>query len=59
LNKDKITYDDENKYAYPFAEMGWNYNTYISVKIYTNNEWQQRYFTPFYRNVQKDGILIS
>ena len=59
LNKEKITYEDENRYAYPFAEMGWDYGTYISVKMYTNKEWQNRSFTPFYHNVQKDGIIIS
>jgi len=59
LDKDKVTYEDENKYAYPFAEMGWDYGTYISVKIYTLNEWKLRSFTPFYYNVQKDGILIN
>ncbi|MCL1933190.1 MAG: nucleotidyltransferase domain-containing protein [Candidatus Azobacteroides sp.] len=58
LDKEKITYEDENAYAYPFADMGWNYGTYISVKIYTNKEWEKRNFTPFYYNVQKDGILI-
>jgi len=59
LDKEKITYEDENKYAYPFAEMGWDYGTYISVKMYTQNEWQSRSFTPFYKNVQKDGVLIN
>jgi predicted nucleotidyltransferase len=59
IDKDKISYEDENRYAYPFAEMGWNYGTYISVKMYTLNEWKQRSFTPFYHNVQKDGIVIA
>ncbi|MDR0565764.1 MAG: nucleotidyltransferase domain-containing protein [Prevotellaceae bacterium] len=60
LNRDgKITYADENKYAYPFAEMGWDYGAYISVKMYTAKEWEQRSFTPFYHNVENDGILIS
>ena len=58
LNKEKITYEDENKYAYPFADIGWNYGTYISVKVYTSKEWEERNFTPFYYNVQKDGVLI-
>ena len=58
LNKDKITYNDENIYAYPFAEMGWNYGTYISVKMYTNKEWTNHSFTPFYYNVQTDGVEI-
>jgi len=59
LNKEKITYEDENKYAYPFADMGWNYGTYISVKMYTSDEWLKGSFTPFYYNVQKDGIIIT
>jgi len=59
LDKEKITYEDENLYAYPFADMGWNYGTYISVKMYTTKEWSNCSFTPFYHNVQKDGIVIS
>ena len=59
LDKEKITYEDENKYAYPFADMGWDHGTYISVKMYTNDEWKKGSFTPFYYNVQKDGIIIT
>ena len=59
LDKEKITFEDENTYAYPFADMGWNYGTYISVKMYTNREWEKGSFTPFYYNVQKDGITIA
>ena len=59
IDKEKITIEDENNYAYPFADMGWDYGTYISVKLYTKNEWEKRNFTPFYYNVQKDGIIIS
>ena len=59
LNKDKITYEDEDKYAYPFAEMGCNYDTYISVKVYTEKEWEKRKITPFYKNVEKEGIEIN
>jgi DNA polymerase sigma len=58
LDKDKITYEDENTYAYPFADMGWNHGTYISVKMYTTKEWTNRSFSPFYKNVEKDGFLI-
>ena len=58
LNKEKITYNDENAFAYPFAEIGWNYGTYISVKVYTEKEWLSRSFTPFYHNIRKEGIVI-
>jgi predicted nucleotidyltransferase len=59
MDKNKITYEDENKYAYPFAEMGWDYGAYISVKMYTEEQWKKGEMFPFYKNVQKDGILIS
>jgi len=58
LNKKKKTFEDEDNYGYPFAEMGLRYRTYISVKIYTENDWKKRKPTPFYKNVKQDGILI-
>jgi predicted nucleotidyltransferase len=59
LNKDKKEFKDEDIYGYPFAEMGLKYGTYISVKIYTENDWNRRNFTPFYKNVMNEGITIK
>jgi predicted nucleotidyltransferase len=58
LNKRKKEFEDEDIYGYPFAEMGLKYKTYISVKIYTENDWKRRSFTPFYKNVKQEGIEI-
>jgi len=58
LNKEKKTFEDEDIYGYPFAEMGLKYKTYISVKIYTVNDWEKRKPTIFYKNVQQEGIEI-
>ena len=58
LNKEEKSYEDEDIYGYPFAEMGLKYRTYISVKIYTENDWEKRKPTPFYKNVEHDGIEI-
>ena len=58
LGKDKKTFEDEDIYGYPFAEMGLKYKTYISVKIYTKKEWDKRKPTPFYKNVEQDGVEI-
>jgi len=58
LNKRKKIFEDEDIYGYPFAEMGLKYKTYISVKIYTVNDWRKRKFTPFYKNVKQEGIEI-
>ncbi|MDR2811326.1 MAG: nucleotidyltransferase domain-containing protein [Tannerellaceae bacterium] len=59
LNKDKVTWEDDRQLAYPFTKLGWDYATYFSVKVYTEKEWQQKYFTPFYKNVIADGIEIK
>jgi len=59
LNKERKTFEDEDNYGYPFAEMGLKYKTYVSVKLYTKNDWEKRKITPFYKNVEKDGIEIN
>ena len=46
------------QYAYPFVELGWEYGTYFSPKIYTYSEWASRKGTPFYDNVNKEGIAL-
>ena len=59
LNKEKRNFnDDYDKYSYPFAELGLKYNEFIEAKIYTVNEWIKRKSTPFYKNIELDGIEI-
>ena len=58
LNKPRIEYEDFGRYAYPFVELGITFDEYFSVKQYTTEEWKQRKGTPFYKNVEKEGIEI-
>jgi len=58
LNKQKKAFEDEDTYGYPFAEMGLKHKTYISVKVYTEKDWKKRKPTPFYKNVEQEGIMI-
>jgi len=59
LDKEKSNFsDDHDKYAYPFAEMGIKYNTYISAKIYTVKDWE-KHPSIFKYNVEMEGIEIS
>jgi predicted nucleotidyltransferase len=58
LDKTKKEELDENK-AYEFVLMGWEYGTYLSIKIYTKEQWEKGKMFPFYKNVQKDGIEIN
>lgn len=45
-------------YGYPFVELGWEYGTYFSPKIYTYSEWAERKGTPFYENISKEGVAL-
>ena len=58
LRKQEITLEDERFYAYPFTKLGWNYGTYFSVKLYSEDDWKKRFFTPFYKNIETEGINI-
>jgi uncharacterized protein len=58
LDKDKIENSDYDNIAYPLFELGWNLNQQFSVKMYTVKEWEKRNFTPFYKNVEKEGIQL-
>ena len=57
LNKPKKEESDEDK-AFKFVMMGWDYGTYLSVKLYTENDWKKRKYSPFYENVVNEGIEI-
>ena len=50
--------DDFDRYAYPLVSLGWTLDVEINPILYTDTEWQKRKITPFYHNVEKEGILI-
>jgi len=58
VDKDKQQLQDFTDYAYPFMEMGWEVGVEINPMLYTRKEWSQRYFTPFYKNVEHDKIVL-
>ena len=51
-------WNDFDNYAYPFAEIGWNFGVAINPLLYTQEEWNKRRITPFYKNVENEGIEI-
>lgn len=57
---DKNTLDeaDHERYAYPFWMLGWQTGAMIHPVIYTLSDWKRRKGTPFYDNVETDGILL-
>ena len=58
LNDGQLGRDAFGNYGYPFVELGWEYGTYFSPKIYTYSEWAERKGTPFYNNISREGIAL-
>lgn len=58
LDKDEISDDDFRLYGYPFIVLGWQHGADVSPQLYTLKEWQQRQFTPFFENVEKDKKIV-
>ncbi|MBB3187222.1 nucleotidyltransferase domain-containing protein [Microbacter margulisiae] len=58
LDKQHIESSDFDRIAYPIYETGWIAGEQFSPKMYTFQEWKLRSFTPFYKNVEKDGIEL-
>lgn len=58
IEKDKILNDDFDKIAYPLIELGWELGEYIHPILYTFKDWKKRSFTPFYKNIEKEGIVL-
>ena len=58
LDKDKIEEQDHDRFTYPFGELGWRLNQMIHPIIYSKNDWSRRKGSPFYENVESEGIVI-
>ena len=58
LDKNAIDSDDYDKVSYPYTELGWSLGEMIIPVLYTKKEWEASSFTPFYKNVVKEGIRI-
>jgi len=58
IEKDQLQTRDYDVIAYPFSELGWNIGEDIRPLLYTNKEWSERWFTPFYHNVEQDKIEL-
>ena len=59
LNQPAITSRDEDNIAYPFVKEGWRFDTAVSPQLYTFDEWAARSFTPYYKNVEHDKLVIG
>lgn len=58
MDKPNQEWTDFDKYVYPFTLLGIELGVRINPVMYTQDEWKQRSFTPFYHNVEQEKILI-
>lgn len=59
LNKDKIEEQDHDDYTYPFWELGWKIHQMIHPIVYSLKDWNSKKGSPFFDNVEREGVLIS
>ena len=59
IDKEKVKNSDFDEIAYPLIEFGWTIGEVITPKIYTLQGWLARNFTPFYKNVERDAIILQ
>ena len=58
IDKANLVPTDYDTISYPLYELGWRLDEKISPKLYTLNDWLKRNFTPFYKNVEEEGIVL-
>jgi len=58
LDKPRIDNSDFDLISYPLYELGWQEGEHFSPKLYTTKDWLKRSFTPFYKNIEKEGIVL-
>lgn len=58
INGDRATGADFDKYAYPFVNYGWSIGEQINPLIYSFSDWNNRSISPFYKNVQAEGVSL-
>ena len=58
IDGDRVTGADFEMYAYPFVSYGWSVGEHINPLIYSFSDWNRRSITPFFKNVQAEGISL-
>lgn len=58
LNRPQKQDTDFANISYPLMELGFSLGQYFSVHTYSQQEWQNMSFLPFYKNVERDKIQL-
>ncbi len=55
---EKISWNLWDIYACPFSDIGLFYDEIVNPRLYSFTGWLKRSFLPFYKNVEKEKIVI-
>lgn len=59
IDKDKITSSDAIRLSYPLYDIEFETGKIISPLILSRKNWETKHrITPFYKNVQKEGVVL-
>ena len=57
LDKPSLSSQDYSV-GYPFRCLGWDIDEEINPQVYSKKEWNDYSYTPFYKNVERDKIVL-
>lgn len=55
---ERLTVDKMMEYVIPFGDTGIEFGEVVNTSVYSFQGWLRRSFSPYYYNVNKDGIII-
>lgn len=58
LDQEHVTQHDVDTISYPIREFGWDIDEMLNPIMFTSKEWEAKSFTPFYKNVMKEGVPL-
>lgn len=59
LNREgRSTWEDYDNVGYPLNMLFWSHGQDVNTIIQTKEEWKQKNFTPFYKNVMDEAIVL-
>ena len=58
LDKERLTPTDYDTVTYPLTMLGWKIGESINPVMYTKKEWESYSISPFYKNVEREGVVL-
>ena len=55
---EKMTLSEWDEFGWPFEQLGWEFDEWITPRVYSIGGWLKRHILPFYKNVERDKVII-